>query len=614
MTVLRVMTAISLLALLSTAAMAADPQIRLAISQGPYYTGVPVTVQVNADGFEEQPQPEIRALSDAAADLRFVGLSPNVSRSVRIVNGQITQSTLVRFTFAYELLPRAPGRYRVGPFEVSQGGVSKRTGVTDIVVEDVPIGGDQRIRVVLPDGDVYVGQRIPVAVEWWVSSELSGSLFNQRIRVPLLDLENAFSVAGVTSVDDRGENLRASLVLYSAAGAVEYPASEKLQTEGSEQYVVHRVELTLLATAAGVYRPEPASVVVDQATRWRRDLFGSRVPTQARKLRAVASTREIRVLDIPQAGRPASYTGAIGEGFTLEVAADRTVVQVGDPVTISLTLRGSGNLDAAAPPIVIGEHALNPSDFSLSRKPTAGVFDGSEKRFDAIIRVQRTSVAEVPPIEYAWFDPKAGRFETTTSRPIALSVRDARIVGAGDVVHKETPADSADAAEAEAEVAPARNETDTGAQASPREERSFSLTGADLSIETDIARLAVVRTGFAASPVACAALYGFGVIALAAGWLIRRRPTVSPEQARRRIDMRAQARRIATSHDAVELADALRKLNAAAGGGASALDAVLAECDAIAFAPDRTSRGVTEDLRARASALADDLLAKGDER
>ncbi|HEY5623400.1 MAG TPA: BatD family protein, partial [Gammaproteobacteria bacterium] len=491
----RTLTNVSLVLLLSPVAAAAEPQVQLAISQGPYYAGVPVTVQISADGFDEEPQPEIRALSSNPDDLRFVGVSPNVSRSVRIVNGQITQSTLVRFTFAYELLPRATGRYRIGPFEVVQGAASSRTGVTDIVVEEVPIGGDQRIRVILPDGDLFVGQRVPVRIEWWVSGELAGSLFNQRIRVPLLDPEKPFSVVDATSTDQDGETLRASLVLYSANGAAEYPASESLQTEDSEQWVVRRVELTLLASEPGVYRPEPASLVVDQATRWRRDLFGSRIPTQARKLRAVDEPLEIRVLDLPNEGRPPSFTGAIGEGFVLEANADRTVVQVGDPVTISLTLRGAGNIDTAAPPIVIGEHALSSRDFSLSRKPTAGVYDGNEKRFDAIIRVQRPTVTEIPPIEYAWFDPTTARFETTASRPIALSVRDARIVGAGDVVHKETGEEDDATGESSAHDSSVRGDPDAPRIGSGAPSGSFSLTGADLSIETDIGLLAPARSG-----------------------------------------------------------------------------------------------------------------------
>ena len=59
-------------------------------------------------------------------------------------------------------------------------------------------------------------------------------------------------------------------------------------------------------------------MTVDQAIRWRRDLFGSRVPTQAKKIRALGQARKLRVRDVPTAGRPGSFAGAVGTGFTID--------------------------------------------------------------------------------------------------------------------------------------------------------------------------------------------------------------------------------------------------------------------------------------------------------
>jgi hypothetical protein len=254
----------------------AQPQPQLAISAAPYYEGVPITIQITADGFEEEPQPEIRALGPVADKLRYAGVSPNVSRSVRIVNGQISQSTLVRFIYSYELVPPRVGAYQIGPFEISQSGVTKRSGATTVQLQDVPISREQQIRVLIPEGNLYVGQRFPIQIEWLIDPEMRGSLFNQRITIPVLELERAFSIVDVVEIDAAGDKLNSSLMIATATGANEYPAAEGLMTVDGVEYVVRRTVITLLALAAGTYELDPATVVVDQATAWRRDLFGSR--------------------------------------------------------------------------------------------------------------------------------------------------------------------------------------------------------------------------------------------------------------------------------------------------------------------------------------------------
>ena len=69
--------------------------------------------------------------------------------------------------------------------------------------------------------------------------------------------------------------------------------------------------------------------------RWRRDFFGERIPTHIRKRRVKDKPRALIVQKLPQAGRPESFTGTVGSGYRLEVAADRSVVRVGDPIRLT---------------------------------------------------------------------------------------------------------------------------------------------------------------------------------------------------------------------------------------------------------------------------------------
>ena len=593
----RRLTAAAILVLVAASAQA-QPRVQLAIDQAPYYADVPVEVQLTAEGFDEAPEPEIDAQGPAAKHLRLTGVSPNVNRSVRVVNGRITQTSSVRFVFSYKFTPPKPGRYQIGPFRVTQGSKTKVSGLTNINVEAVPVTGGQRVRVLFPRGDIFVGQRIPIKVEWWVSPELQGNLFNQQITIPMLDLDHVFSIDSVTKTDAQGRELRSPLVINVGGTAAEYPSKEEVRHDSGVDYVVRTTELIVVPLSPGAYDFEPPSVTVDQAIRWRRDLFGSRVPTQARKVRAVGDSRKLRISDVPTAGRPSGFAGAVGTGFTIDVAADRSVVQVGDPITLTITLRGSGSIESASLPNLIGRHGLATRDFRVVRKPTAGQFENGEKRFEAVVRVANAQVSEIPPIEYAWFDPQAAEFRSYRSRPIALSVKDARVVGAGDVV-RNVP-----------DVGEVPNDDDSqGTAPSPAPQMgsrrpTFTLTGADLAIEPDPAKL----VGGPASGIWQWACYGLGLAFLGLGFYRRSRGEIDPDHAKLHRALADERKRIAAATSTGEVADCLRRMAAnATVSDRAALEAILADCDAISYARSNEAAGVTPELRERALTVAASL-------
>ena len=60
-------------------------------------------------------------------------------------------------------------------------------------------------------------------------------------------------------------------------------------------YVVVSVLRTLVPLREGAYELEPATLIVDEATHWKRDFFGGRRATRVRKLRATDRPRKLEV-------------------------------------------------------------------------------------------------------------------------------------------------------------------------------------------------------------------------------------------------------------------------------------------------------------------------------
>ena len=89
-----------------------------------------------------------------------------------------------------------PGRYRIGPFTVSQNGTEARTQATAFEIKDVEMFDGMRLRMVLPDKPVYIGQRVPIRVEWWVRASERESLLKEPsydFSIPLFQMGSAFN-------------------------------------------------------------------------------------------------------------------------------------------------------------------------------------------------------------------------------------------------------------------------------------------------------------------------------------------------------------------------------------------------------------------------------------
>ena len=109
--------------------------------------------------------------------------------------------------------------------------------------------------------------------------------------------------------------------------------------------------------------------------------------------------RRLTVRDLPIAGRPASFVNAIGRGFSIDVAASRTIVSVGDPIELTIRLRGDAPLDGLSRPPLDGPEGLPDARFGVP----AGSVDAqtNAKVFTVTIRVRSDETREIPPLAFS---------------------------------------------------------------------------------------------------------------------------------------------------------------------------------------------------------------------
>ena len=562
----------------------------------PYYVGVPLELQVVAEGFTEKPQPKLEFEQPKGASLNLTGVSPNVSSSIQIINGRMTQSRSVVFNYHLRFLAPKVGRYQVGPLLVVQGNSQKKIAAVSIDVTDVPTATNQRVRLLIPNKNLYVGQRIPIRLEWWVEADGVENLMNQQASVPLFDRQEDFQF------HDQEKETENTFSILLNSGQKVFPATVRSDQVQGKSYVVWRVERVMIPLKAGDFDIQPASVNVDEGLRWQRDLFGRRTVTQSRKLRANSQVVRFKVLPLPTKNRPPSFAGAVGKGFVLEVSADRSVVQVGDPITLTLSLKGDAEVANASLPSMTTD--LPNTDFRLPNGKIAGEYVDGEKRFEMVIRVLNDAVREIPPIAYSWFDPELKAFQTTLSRPIALSVKGAQMISAQDVVRANPVT-----------ATPAPVSTDREAPSTYKQKRNtYTLSGADLSINRDVRLLTRSSGSFLGSWWQQGLSYGLAVMLMFIAALIRRQADVDPETTEKFKELKLQRDIISNTANVEDLSDALRRMASVTQViSRQEYESLLAECDALQYAPDsvdadRRPNPLSGNLRNRGLSLADEML------
>lgn len=603
---LRFFASLALAALLLATGASAQT-VKVNVDQGPHYVGEAVSIRVTALGFEEEPAPRAAVQPPASGELSLVSVSPNVSQSITITNGRMARTREVTHVFQFRYVPAAPGLVTIGPFRLTQGGKAAGSSSARLKVQAVPTSGGIAVRMKMPSGSVFVGERVPVTVEFELEEQLGQNLLSYELRVPIFDLDDAFRLL------DAGTGGDQDVVLQTAKGRINLKGQNSQVRRGGKTYTIVSFERTIVPLRTGSFELPAATLSILEGTRWQRDFFGGRRATRQRRWGAQDQARTLEVLEIPGGKKPPSYAGAIGAGFTFEVVADRTVVQVGDPIALRLTLRGEG-IETAGMPALDAEGLLPAVDFRVPSVGLTGELQDDTKQFVASVRVLHEGVGEVPALAYSWFNPETQAYETTHSRPIALSVRSAEVISAADV----QSVDASEAADGSARGAgsegapgsPGSGENGPGEDANVRA-RTFALTGADLAIERDLGRMFEKGRGGTRALWLIGSCYAAGLLLIPAAIVDRRRRDVDPRVTARRRGValgRAKveaARSLPPVEAAAAIAAALRQMLAAAPeGGSAALEELLGECDARSYAPPGQAAELDDDLFERAAEIA----------
>lgn len=404
---------------------APQPQIGITVDRDTLVQGEPFQLTINI-ATESQNEPDVKL--PPLGGLRVLRQSESHPMSFSFSFGFGTQNQKVskqQSVYDFVVVADRPGKYVIDPIIVEQDGqkfksqpyslqisasaAGSQPGVPQGSVDnpDEPVGQVDEPEEVSLDGakvdpdfflqmvaskeEAYAGEMVVLTVYLYTTWSLSGY---HLVREPGTEGFWAETL-------DTGNQRRAQTVVQIGGKSYERTDLRKL---------------ALFPIKTGEISIAPAIAELEV----RRGGFFSK----RKKIKRVAEPISITIKPIPDEGRPRGFNDANVGKFTFRRSVDRKEVKVGEPVTLTMTVRGSGNLrNIALPEItdVEGFKVYAPeSEIDLRAQGTSVTGTRTSK----ILMIPKAPGAfEIPGLDWTHFDPDAGEFSTSESKPVRITVK-----------------------------------------------------------------------------------------------------------------------------------------------------------------------------------------------
>ncbi len=198
------------------------------------------------------------------------------------------------------------------------------------------------------------------------------------------------------------------------------------------RFEAHVFQRAVFPLAPGRYEIPPASLAYSLPLS--RSFF-SREESFSKRTRRVSLVVE----PLPDEGRPGTFDGAVGR-YTLAVAADAVPARVGDPLRLTITVSGIGNVNLLPRPRLRLDWASSVPAGETVNIVTDGARVRGSKSFAWLVTPRREGVQRVPSVRYDYFDPTDAQYSAAESEPISVRIAPGTLAQADDSAARAAPA------------------------------------------------------------------------------------------------------------------------------------------------------------------------------
>lgn len=355
------------------------------------------------DGTTEMPAPELSKIDGFKT--RYIGPSTKMS----IVNGRMSSSV----THVYVLVPLKTGVFELGPFSFSYMRDAYTSNPLTVEVVEGPVEKEVRPPIGYSGEDERLKDRIFVTME----AKKTKAYLNEIVPLSIKLYVYRLSVQDIQYPEFSQEGLSVS--------GFEEPIQYK-EFLANIPYHVMEFKTNVFGTKAGKFLLNPAIIKCNVLEKQRRrragfedfyddDLF-QKFFGNVDIFPLELESREISmtILPLPEEGKPAAFTGAVGN-FTFKIEVTPRKLKVGDPVTLKMIVGGDGSFNTVMPPETDFGSDFKTYEPRASRK-------GGNKIFEQVLMPTTTNIKEIPAIGFSFFDPDKKKYLTITTKPTPIEV------------------------------------------------------------------------------------------------------------------------------------------------------------------------------------------------
>lgn len=410
-------------------------------AQVKFYASAPKSVPLNSNfqlSYTVENGSATSIKPPALTDFQVLG-GPNTSTSMQWVNGNVTQSA----TYSYILRPKKEGTFKIGKGSVTVSGANLESNELTVQVT-APVAQQQAQRRQRNPFDPFDDPFFNGGEEEEEQPQQAGGDVEKQLK------EDVFMklVVNKGSVY-KGEMLTASYKLYfrqnlSGFNVVKAPAfdgfwsqevelspNRKPQVENINGKQYHTIEILKYnlypqragsLPVAGCEISTVAQVQVRSRSRSVFDDFFNMGRVQQVPLTLKASASAVNVKELPENGKPADFTGAVGS-YKFETSLSSKQAKTDEPITYTLKISGAGNLKFVdAPPLTFPEEfeVYDPKTKENIANSTEGM--SGTKQYDYLIIPRQPGDYKIESKSFSWFDPNSAKYFVTNSPEFTVKV------------------------------------------------------------------------------------------------------------------------------------------------------------------------------------------------
>ncbi|HYY31065.1 MAG TPA: BatD family protein [Chthoniobacterales bacterium] len=374
----------------------ADTAVSASLSETSTDVDHPVQLDVKIENARVTRPPNVTA---DGLSIDFAG----TSSQTQILNFKASSVT----TFTYIVTPTKAGLFQIPPIEVVAGGkVYKTASLTLQVVQENGGNADGSTNpakpffaeLIVPKESAYVGEMIPIELRFYFIQGIEYQPYPQG-QFPLFDGDGFVTKKYPEPIEKRliANGRTYNVVVYRTGLCGVKPG--KLDLNSATQ--------TFLVAAP--FGPRSAPGLIDPTQ-----------PYQQQVAEIKTNGASILIKSIPTAGRPASFSGAVGE-FTLATSVNPLQAQTGDPIKMEVEISGLGNFDRMEQPVLSSTDGWRVYQPSEQLKALDEIGLSGTKRYSYVL-IAAKPVNMLPAVEFSYFNPTTEKFVTLKSTPTNIQI------------------------------------------------------------------------------------------------------------------------------------------------------------------------------------------------